>query len=86
MENLESEKATMLTTHELSQWLRVKESTIRKWVCYDRIPYLKVGRLVVFQREDIQLWLERNNPKHERWSRWNESYGKAIMGQRGSFG
>ena len=46
MENLESEKATMLTTHELSQWLRVKESTIRKWVCYDRIPYLKVGRLV----------------------------------------
>ena len=68
MENLESEKATMLTTHELSQWLRVKESTIRKWVCYNRIPYLKVGRLVVFQKEDIQLWLARNNPKHERWS------------------
>ena len=67
MENLESEKVSMLTTHELSQWLRVKESTIRKWVCYDRIPYLKVGRLVVFQREDIQLWLARNNPKHERW-------------------
>ena len=70
------EKESMLTTHELSQWLRVKECTIRKWVCYDRIPYLKVGRLVVFQREDIQLWLMRNNPKYEGWSRRNEPYQK----------
>jgi excisionase family DNA binding protein len=70
MQNTNDAKSSMalLTTHELSEWLRVKESTIRKWVCYDRIPYLKVGRLVVFQKEDIQLWLMRNNPKHERWS------------------
>ena len=62
------EKESMLTTHELSQWLRVKECTIRKWVCYDRIPYLKVGRLVLFQEEDIRLWLMRNNPKREKWA------------------
>ena len=77
----DDKKATpLLTTHELSEWLRIKESTIRKWVCYDRIPYLKVGRLVVFQKEDIQLWLMRNNPKHERWSKWNEPYEKSYNG------
>ena len=70
MQNMEGEQRTapLLTTQELSGWLRVKESTIRKWVCYDRIPYLKVGRLVVFQREDIELWLMRSNPKREKWA------------------
>ena len=78
MQNIEDQKRTvpLLTTHELSEWLRIKESTIRKWVCYDRIPYLKVGRLVVFQKEDIQLWLIQNNPQHEGWSRRNEPYQK----------
>ena len=76
MENLESEKVSMLTTHELSQWIRVKESTIRKWVCYDRIPYLKVGRLVLFQEEDIRLWLMRNNPKREKWALPSKLDGK----------
>ena len=82
MQNTNEEKRAepLLTTHELSEWLRIKESTIRKWVCYDRIPYLKVGRLVVFQKEDIQLWLMRNNPKHERWSSWNEPHGKSYNG------
>ena len=80
MQNSEDEKRTMplLTTPELSQWLRVKESTIRKWVCYDRIPYLKVGRLVVFQREDIQLWLAQNNPKQKQWSMRNYSCEKSY--------
>ena len=85
MQNMENEQRTvpLLTTQELSGWLRVKESTIRKWVCYDRIPYLKVGRLVVFQREAIQLWLMRNNPKREKWalpSKLDGRYEKSYNG------
>lgn len=68
----------LLNTRELSIWLRIKESTIRKWVCYDRIPHLKIGRLVAFQRRDIELWLQRNNPKQEQWLKRFESYEKSY--------
>ena len=71
----------LLTVSEVSQWLRVKESTIRKWVCYQRIPYLKIGRSVAFSKEHIEEWLKRNNPGSERWSNQNKvekSYNEAV--------
>jgi excisionase family DNA binding protein len=46
-----------LTVAELAAWLRVKKSTIRKRVCYRRIPFIKIGRSVRFKREDIEAWL-----------------------------
>ena len=57
----------LLTVAELSAWLRVKESTIRKWVCYNRIPYLKVGRCVCFNKSDVDLWLLSSNPQRAKW-------------------
>jgi excisionase family DNA binding protein len=50
----------LLTVPDLSRWLRIEESTIRKRVCYGRIPYLKIGRRVLFRQEDIERWLEEN--------------------------
>ena len=49
----------LLTVMDLSAWLRVKECTIRKWVCYNRIPYLKIGRLVKFDAEDIKADIDQ---------------------------
>jgi excisionase family DNA binding protein len=48
----------LLNTTELSQWLNIKESTIRKWVCHGKIPFLKVGRCVRFCRKTVQKSLE----------------------------
>lgn len=48
----------LLKIRDVAEWLRLKESTIRKWVCYGRIPYLKVGRNVCFRREDVEAWLQ----------------------------
>ena len=62
----------LLTVSEVSQWLRVKESTIRKWVCYDRIPYLKIGRSVAFSKDHIEAWLKKNNPDSEKWGGENK--------------
>jgi excisionase family DNA binding protein len=50
----------LLTVPDLSQWLRIEESTIRKRVCYRRIPYIKIGRRVLFRQEEIERWLEEN--------------------------
>lgn len=48
----------LMTVLELAAWLNLKESTIRKWVCYRKIPYISVGRAVRFRREDIEEWLK----------------------------
>ena len=62
----------LLTVPEVSQWLRVQESTIRKWVCYNRIPYLKIGTSVAFSKDQIEAWLKKNNPSYERWGGENK--------------
>jgi len=50
--------SSLLNVQELARWLNIKESTIRKWVCYRKIPYISVGRAVRFRREDIDQWLQ----------------------------
>lgn len=51
----------LLTVLELAGWLRVKVPTIRKRVCHNRIPYLRIGRSVRFRRQDIEEWLQNQN-------------------------
>lgn len=57
----------LLTVKELSQWLQVKESTIRKRVCYNRIPHLKVGSSVRFVPSWIKAWLCSLNAQNAKW-------------------
>lgn len=54
----------LLKVGDVAQWLRLKESTIRKWVSRGRIPYLKLGRAVCFQAEDIQEWLHQRTHRN----------------------
>ena len=43
----------------LSQYLRVKRSTIYAMICRNRIPVVKIsGRCVRFRESDIEHWLE----------------------------
>ena len=58
----------LLDVPKLVEWLGIKENTVRKWVCYGRIPYLKCGRRVLFRRQDIEAWLEKNNPQNKQWT------------------
>lgn len=45
----------LLTVPEVAELFQVKISTIRAWVLYKRIPYVKVGgKLVRFRRADLQ--------------------------------
>ena len=53
----------LLTTAQVAEWLNVSESTIRKWVHYGFIPYVKIGRCVRFIREDIEKWLQERTEK-----------------------
>ena len=62
--NSESQKV-FLTISELSSYLNLKESHIRRLVFYNDIPYFKIGRLIRFKLSEIDAWLEEkfNNGK-----------------------
>ncbi len=45
----------------LSDFIGVKQPTIRKWVHERRIPFIKVGRCVRFRPSSIERWLKRSS-------------------------
>jgi excisionase family DNA binding protein len=42
----------------LAEQLRIKRSTLYAWAEQGTIPYLKLGRLVRFDPDEIEAWLE----------------------------
>ena len=46
------------TIGEISEYLKVKPSTIYAMVAEKRIPHFRVGRLVRFKKSEIDLWME----------------------------
>lgn len=51
-------KERLLNITEVAEYLSVKEASIRSWVYKKKIPFMKVGKLVRFKVEDIELWLQ----------------------------
>jgi len=54
----------MWTTKELAQFLKMNESTIRKYVSQGIIPYYKFGEgkkaAVRFKKDEILEWIEKH--------------------------
>ena len=46
---------------ELSDYIGVTEGTLYSWVCYRKIPYLKVGRLTKFDKQKIDEWVKERS-------------------------
>lgn len=49
-----------LSIKELALYLGIMEGTLYSWVCYKKIPYTKIGRLVKFDIERIDRWVQEN--------------------------
>jgi excisionase family DNA binding protein len=47
-----------LNIAELSERLRVKRSTVYAWAEQGKIPHLKLGRLLRFDPDKIEVWLQ----------------------------
>jgi hypothetical protein len=52
------ENDTLLTINEASGILRVAPATLRGWVFYDKIDYVKINGSVRFKRSDLQKMIE----------------------------
>ncbi|NBK21501.1 MAG: DNA-binding protein [Spirochaetia bacterium] len=51
---------TLLTTREVAELLRYKPGYIRELVMKRKIPYIKLGRSVRFDKEDIEKLIKDN--------------------------
>jgi excisionase family DNA binding protein len=49
---------TLLTTKEVAALLRVKESTVRHWVCTGALPNVKFPGAVRYRVDAIQSWID----------------------------
>jgi excisionase family DNA binding protein len=54
----ETQNAEILTIGKLSKYLSVSPNTIYSWISRKKIPYIKLGRLVRFNRQDIDKWVQ----------------------------
>lgn len=50
-----------LNKKELAEYLGLKEGTVSVWVCYRKIPFVRVGRLVKFDLRKIDAWIAENS-------------------------
>ena len=49
----------LLSPQELSEVLSISIETVYAWTSQKRIPYIKMGRLVRFNMDEVNKWLER---------------------------
>ena len=47
----------LLTVEELAKTFHRAPKTIRNWVAKRQIPFVMLGRKVMFRRESIEAWL-----------------------------
>ncbi|GAN31562.1 MAG: DNA-binding protein [Candidatus Brocadia sp. AMX2] len=50
----------LLDITDLSQLLKVKESTLYQWTSQKRIPFIKVGNQIRFSLEQVEVYLREN--------------------------
>jgi excisionase family DNA binding protein len=55
----------MLTVEELCAWLKVTRKTTERWR-KDGLPYIKVGRSVRFEKDEVLKWLKDNQREGQK--------------------
>ena len=51
----------LINIDELSEYLSTPVGTLYQWISQKRIPYVKLGRSVRFDLEEINQWLKENS-------------------------
>jgi excisionase family DNA binding protein len=76
----------LLTVREAAQYLAVSVSTLYGWVWRRRIPFVKIGRALRFDPQDLAAFIEANKhvPRKEispTSSRVNPCYNTRAAGK-----
>lgn len=58
----------LLTVKEAAKYLAVSESTIRRWIEFQKIPVVRLDDMVRLNVEDIKKYVKTcTQPVHELW-------------------
>lgn len=47
-----------MTSDQVCEWLQLRRDYLYDLVAHDRIPYVKLGRLLRFKRAELEEWIE----------------------------
>ncbi len=61
-------KSGLMTVEEAARFLGLSVWTIRRWIFQRRIPYVKLGRAVRIDREDLDALVERARVEPGRYA------------------
>jgi excisionase family DNA binding protein len=65
---MQNSQTSLLTISEASTFLNVKVSRLRTAVLTKEIPFLKMGRLIRFDKTDLLKWIEELKTKTQKKS------------------
>lgn len=51
----------LMNVHEVAEYLKVSYHTIYQWKCYEKIPYIKLGGKLLFEKEAINNFIATNS-------------------------
>lgn len=52
-------QSSILTLAEACDFLKIKKSRLRTAIFKREIPFIKIGRLIRFDHEDLKAWLSK---------------------------
>lgn len=61
--SIKENKVGLLDVRDAASFLGIRPITLYAWVNQRRITYIKVGRLVKFDRTDLEEWILENKIK-----------------------
>lgn len=59
-------KTTLLTIQETAEFLRLPVNSLYKYTSQRKIPYLKFGKRILFDRNKLDEWLEQHSKVTEQ--------------------
>lgn len=60
---MENGRRELITVEECAAYTRLSRFTIYTFVCKRRIPYIKLGRRTLFDRAEIDRWIQAKSRK-----------------------
>jgi len=52
-----ADRPALMNLTNACQYLGIAKATMRRWVCAEKIPFVRVGRLIKFRIGDLDAWL-----------------------------
>jgi excisionase family DNA binding protein len=54
-------RAKLLDTHSLGQYLGTNDWSVRNLKRKGKLPFVKIGRRIFYDRDEIDKWIKRNS-------------------------